>query len=268
MELCEEMKVASIQLAAGDWTKEEQIQRARELIGRVGDADLILLPELWTSGAFAYGRMEGDAEPLEGPTLAAMREVAREGGCHLFAGSWVERSEEGLHNTAVFLSPEGEVLKTYRKIHLFGYESKEREMMVPGDSPAVVKTPLGTFGLATCYDLRFPELFRGLVDRGMEVCVFASAFSVPTGRAHWDVLLRARAIENQVYVVAADQYGPQTPRLSSYGHSAIYDPWGKRLCEAGDDGDAVLIAEIDPAHQAKIRRELPSLTHRRKLEGM
>ena len=146
------MKIASIQLAAGDRTKEEQIDRARGLIGGLGEVDLILLPELWTSGAFAYERMEADAEPLGGggrggggggggTTLAAMKEIVREKRCHFFAGSWVERSEAGLHNTAVFLSPEGEVLKTYRKIHLFGYQSKERDMLVAGKTPAVIETP-------------------------------------------------------------------------------------------------------------------------------
>ena len=163
------MKIASVQLAAGDRSKEEQIDRALGLIDGAGDADLILLPELWTTGAFAYGRMEPDAEGLEqGSTLVAMKELARERECHLFAGSWVERSDEGLHNTAVFLSPAGELLATYRKIHLFGYQSKEQEMLTAGDGPVVVETPVGKFGVATCYDLRFPELFRALLEMGAE----------------------------------------------------------------------------------------------------
>ncbi len=253
------MKVASIQLAAGDWTKEEQIQRARELIGRVGDADLILLPELWTSGAFAYGRMEGDAEPLEGPTLAAMREVAREGGCHLFAGSWVERSEEGLHNTAVFLSPEGEVLKTYRKIHLFGYESKEQEMMVPGDSPAVVKTPLGTFGLATCYDLRFPELFRALLDQGADCLLITSGWPHPR-LEHWKLFNRARAVENLCYLISCNSCGEQGG-VRYVGHSMVVDPWGATVASL-DDQEGVLTAEVALSLVAETRAEFPALSDR------
>lgn len=253
------MKIASIQLAAGDRSKAEQIERARGLIGRVAEADLILLPELWTSGAFAYERLETDAEPFEGPTLAAMKEIAGEKGCYFFAGSWVERSGEGLHNTAVFLSPEGEVLKLYRKIHLFGYQSKEREILVPGDSPAVAQTPLATFGLATCYDLRFPELFRALVDAGADCFLVTSGWPYPR-LEHWILLNRARALENQSFLISCNSCGEQGG-VRYVGHSMVVDPWGIAAASAGDR-EAVLTAEVDMSLVSQVRAEFPALADR------
>ncbi|MFQ5692633.1 MAG: carbon-nitrogen family hydrolase [Nitrospinota bacterium] len=265
------MRVASNQLAAGDRSKEEQIERARRLIDRVGEADLILLPELWTSGAFAYDRLEADAEPLEGsgtagpagsgggPTLEAMREIARERRCHLFAGSWVECSEEGLHNTAVFLSPEGGVLAAYRKIHLFSYQSREREMLVPGGSPVVVRTPLGAFGLATCYDLRFPEMFRALVDRGAECFLVTSGWPYPR-LEHWILLNRVRALESQCWLISCNSCGEQGG-VRYVGHSMVVDPWGIPAASAGDR-ETVLTAEVDLARVSEIRAEFPVLADR------
>lgn len=257
------MKIASIQLAAGDRTKEEQIDRARGLIGGLGEVDLILLPELWTSGAFAYERMEADAEPLGGggggPTLAAMKEIVRAKGCHFFAGSWVERSEAGLHNTAVFLSPEGEVLKTYRKIHLFGYQSKEREMMIAGETPAVVETPLGNFGLATCYDLRFPELFRALLDGGAECFLITSGWPYPR-LGHWKLFNRARAVENLCFLISCNSSGEQGG-VRYVGNSMVVDPWGETVASL-DDREGVLTAEVDLSLVAKTRAEFPVVADR------
>ena len=254
------MKIASVQLAAGNRSKEEQIGRAQGLISGTGDADLILLPELWTTGAFAYGRMEPDAEDLEqGSTLAAMKEVARERGCHLFAGSWVERSEQGLHNTAVFLSPTGELLATYRKIHLFGYQSKEQEMMTAGDGPVVVETPVGKFGLATCYDLRFPELFRVLLDMGAECFLITSGWPYPR-LEHWKLFNRARAVENLCFLISCNSCGEQDD-VRYCGHSMAVDPWGETVASL-DDREGVLTADVDLTRVAEVRSEFPALQDR------
>lgn len=200
-----------------------------------------------------------------------MSELARRLQITLLAGSLCEQSDQPgkAYNTSLLFGPDGQQLARYRKMHLFDVDVPdmvrvtESDWILPGSDVVCTTTPLGALGQATCYDLRFPELFRRLVDRGMDVLVMPSAFVAPTGRAHWEVLLRARAIENQVYVVAANQYGPQTPNLESYGCSLIIDPWGTVLDRAAETGDTVVMAEIDPAHAAEIRSGLPSLTHRK-----
>jgi predicted amidohydrolase len=258
------MKIASVQLAAGERSKEAQIKRATDMIERVGEVDLILLPELWTTGAFAYERMESDAEsfagePPQSPTLEAMQEIARQKKCYFFAGSWVERSEAGLHNTAVFLSPDGEILKKYRKIHLFGYQSKEREVMVAGDEPTIVKTPLATFGLATCYDLRFPELFRALLDAGADCFLITSGWPYPR-LEHWSLLNRVRAFENLCFLISCNSCGEQGG-VRYVGHSMVVDPWGIAVASAGDR-ETVLTSEIDLSFVETIRAEFPVLADR------
>ncbi|HET7177775.1 MAG TPA: carbon-nitrogen hydrolase family protein, partial [Solirubrobacterales bacterium] len=207
------------------------------------------------------------AEPLDGPTLSAARGWARELGIHLLAGSIAERGPEKAFNTSVLIGPDGDDLAVYRKIHMFdvdvggvSYRESEREQ----GGGEIVTAPLGELiaGLTVCYDLRFPELYRILAVRGARVITVPSAFTLATGRDHWEVLLRARAIENQVFVLAPNQVGEAPPHHSSYGRSAIVDPWGVVLATA-PDGERFVAADLDLAAQERIRASLPSLANRR-----
>lgn len=222
--------------------------------------DLVVLPELWTTGAFAYESFATEAEPLEGPTYEAMAKAASDAGVWLHAGSIPERDPEGpLYNTSLVFSPTGEPAAAYRKIHRFGFDKGEAVLMGAGSELATVRTPAATLGLATCYDLRFPELFRGLVDAGAEM------FVVPAGwparrREHWTLLARARAVEDQVYVLACGTGGTHAG-VDQAGHSVVVDPWGEVLAEAGD-GEEVLTVDLDPARVAAVREQFPALKDR------
>ncbi|WP_030794808.1 carbon-nitrogen family hydrolase [Streptomyces sp. NRRL S-920] len=232
----------------------------REVSARDG-SDLVVLPELWTTGAFAYESFAEEAEPLEGPTYEVMAKAAADAGVWLHAGSIPERaaSDGALYNTSLVFSPEGELAAAYRKIHRFGFDKGEAVLMAAGSQLVTVRTPATTLGLATCYDLRFPELFRGLVDEGAEM------FVVPAGwperrREHWRLLARARAVEDQVYVLACGTGGTHAG-VPQAGHSLVVDPWGEVLAEAGD-GEEVLTVDIDPGKVAATREQFPALKDR------
>ncbi|MBT2493093.1 carbon-nitrogen family hydrolase [Streptomyces sp. ISL-96] len=224
-------------------------------------ADLVVLPELWPTGAFAYESFVEEAEPLEGPTYDVMSKAAADAGVWLHAGSIVERDPEGpLYNTSLVFSPAGELVRTYRKIHRFGFDKGEAVMMGAGEEVVTVSAAGLTFGLGTCYDLRFPELFRALVDAG------AQAFVVPAGwparrREHWTLLARARAVENQAYVLACGTAGTHAG-VEQAGHSIVVDPWGEVLAEAGT-AEEVLVVDLDPAKVASTREQFPALKDRR-----
>jgi len=210
------------------------------------------------------------AESLEGATLTAMARLARELDIHLLAGSITEHvpGEDRRYNTSVLFSPNGAQLAVYRKMHLFDIDLpgrvtvKESDAKLPGSEVLTAATSLGTIGLSVCYDVRFPELYRRLVDAGATLLTIPSAFTFPTGEAHWEVLIRARAIENQCYVLAPAQFGTNVHGFSDYGNSMIVDPWGRVLAR-GSDQEGVLVAPIDMDYLARVRRELPSLTHAR-----
>lgn len=212
------------------------------------------------------------AEPLEGPTCRRFAALAAECRVHLLLGSFNERSPdpERCFNTSVLFGPDGARLGVYRKVHLFdvalanGYAFAESDTVRAGDAAVAVETPLACLGLSICYDLRFPELYRVLVDRGAQVLCVPSAFTLATGRDHWEPLLRARAIENQCYLLAPAQWGRHDDQglRESYGHAAIVDPWGQVLATAAD-GPGLALAEIDLARVAAARTRVPSLTHRR-----
>lgn len=263
---------AAVQMHSGD-DKARNLETAARLVKQAAarGARVVVLPEYFNFIA-SLEAMAAAAEPLSGASGEAMRSLARELGIFLQAGSICEISPTPgrAYNTSLLFSPAGELLAAYRKLHLFDVDipgqitNRESQWIAPGDSVLTTPTPLGTLGHATCYDLRFPELFRRLTERGMQVLAFPSAFSAPTGRAHWETLLRARAIENQVYVVAANQFGRHTPAFASYGHSLIVDPWGEILA-AAQQTEAVLMAEIDLDRLAQVRRQLPCLEHRRNL---
>jgi deaminated glutathione amidase len=261
------LRVAAVQLnSRGD--KARNLATAERLV-RAAAADgaaLVALPEKWNLLAAGEELLAG-AEPLDGPSLAAARGWARELGIHLLAGSICERGEEKAWNTSVLIGPDGEDLAVYRKIHMFdvdagGVSYRESEYEQPGTD--VVTAALGDLvvGLGVCYDLRFPELFRILALRGARLLTVPSAFTTATGRDHWEVLLRARAIENQAFVLAPNQVGEAAPHFDSFGHSAIVDPWGTVLASAPDE-ECFIAAELDLAAQDRVRESLPSLANRR-----
>jgi predicted amidohydrolase len=262
------MKIACVQMTSRD-DKAANLEKAERLVAEAGWADLVVLPEKWN----AIGSSEtlhATAEPLEGgESVGAMALWARRHGIWLVGGSITERREgrEKLSNTCVVFDPEGEVAAVYRKIHLFdvevgGHVYRESEAEEPGDEPVVVRTGEWTVGLSICYDLRFPELYRVLALEGGELLTVPSHFTLHTGRDHWEVLLRARAIENSCYVAAAAQIGETRPGKPSYGRSLIADPWGLVLAQAPDE-ECVIGAELDRERVEEVRRNLPSLASRR-----
>ena len=211
-------------------------------------------------------------EPLPegGPVLEQCRAMAADNRVHFVFGFHELAPDERSFNTCVHLDPEGEIAALYRKMHLFdvdlpdGTRLLESRGTAPGDSPVVTDLPFGALGLSVCYDVRFPGLYQHLVDLGAIALTVPSAFTRTTGRDHWHVLLRARAIECQAYLIAPAQYGEHGhANRISYGHSLIVDPWGNVVAECPEDGDGFAIAEIDPERVQKVRRELPSLVNRR-----
>ncbi|MFF6907414.1 carbon-nitrogen family hydrolase [Streptomyces sp. NPDC012389] len=256
------MRASLIQIAVDpDESVEARRERAASLVVAQRGADLVVLPELWPVGAFAYTVFEQEAEPLQGPTHEVMAKAAAEAGVWLHAGSFVERAPDGtLYNTALVFSPDGERSAAYRKIHRFGFDKGEAVMMGAGDELVTVALPQTTLGLATCYDLRFPEQFRALVDAGAETLVVSAGWP-ERRRAHWTLLAQARAVENQAYVLALGTAGTHAD-VPQAGHSIVVDPWGEVLAEAGA-GEEVLTVEFDPAKVAATREQFPALKDRR-----
>ena len=221
------MRVHAIQLSYGDdETTEDRTARVVDLVRAQSGADLVVLPELWPNGGFAYDRWEDGAQALDGPVVTALRAATRDLGAMVHMGSLVERDGTGrLFNTSVLLGADGELLTTYRKVHLFGFGEGEPKLMTPGDGPVVHDR----LGLATCYDLRFPEMFRALLDAGTEVVLMPAAW--PAKRVHhWRLLAQARAVENQTYVVACNTGGTHAG-VPMGGHSLVVDPWGEVLAD-------------------------------------
>jgi len=250
---------------------ERNLDTAERLVSAAAQrgAQLVGLPE-----NFAFLRSEGEpipeAQALDGPWVRRMSELSRRHRLTLLLGSLPERieGETRVYNTSVLLGPDGATLATYRKIHLFdidlpGLEHlKESRAVRPGEALVVADTPAGRIGLSICYDVRFPEMYRRLSRDGARVLAVPSAFTDRTGKDHWEILLRARAIENLAYVIAPAQAGPHGKGRASYGHAMIVDPWGAVLAQV-PDGEGVAIAELDFDRQDRLRRELPALDHRR-----
>ncbi len=253
------MKVAGIQLEMSDRSKAENVEYAMARLDQVPAVDLILLPEIWPCGFFCFDRYAADSEPLDGPTVSAFRQKARERRCHMVMGSLVEREGDGLFNTTVFIGPGGEIIARYRKIHLFGYQSDETRLLTPGQEIVVVDTPWGRAGFSTCYDLRFPELFRRMVDSGAEIFLIPSAWPLARIEA-WRLFNRARAHENLAFLASCNCAGENLGKRYG-GHSMVVDPWGRVLAEGGEHGEMVT-AEIDIREAAKARAEFPALADR------
>jgi deaminated glutathione amidase len=264
------VRAAAVQLnSTGD--RDRNLEAADRLTraAAAAGAELVVLPEKWAVLASPEETAAG-AEPLDGPALTWAGAAARELGIDLVAGSIAERVEGAARgrNTSVHFGPDGEPRATYRKIHMFdvevgGRSYRESEHEEPGDEIVVSATAGGVeLGLSVCYDLRFPELYRELAARGARVIAVPAAFTLATTREHWEVLLRARAIEDQAFVVAANQVGEHAPGYRSGGRSMIVDPWGLVLAQA-PDAETFALAELDLDRQREIRRTLPSLANRR-----
>jgi deaminated glutathione amidase len=264
------MRAAAVQLQST--TDPEANLAAAERLTRAavaGGAELVVLPERLDIRGAAPD-YAGGAEPLEGRPISWARELARELGIDLVAGSVAERREgrERVSNTSVHVGPDGEVRAGYRKIHMFDIEVagtvyRESEHSEPADEIVLSETANGLgLGLTICYDLRFPELYRILALRGARIITVPANFTRVTGEAHWEVLLRARAIENQAFVIAPGQGNRPGPEGDSYGNSMIVDPWGEVLARAPMEGEHVIAAELDLARQDEIREKLPSLANR------
>jgi predicted amidohydrolase len=255
------MRVAAIQLRVDDSEPQaSRVARAVSLVRAQAGADLVVLPELWVPGAFGYRGYASSAAVLPGPAVSAIAAAAREIDAHVVAGTFVEDDAGRWHNTAVLLSPQGEITHTYRKVHLFGVDAGEAVTLTAGGEVLAGSIDSVRFGMTTCYDLRFPELYRIFVNQGAELFIIPTGW--PTARlAHWQVLTRARAIENQVFLVGCNQVGTQEG-VELAGHSVVVDPWGEVLAEAGVD-EEVLTVNIDLAAVAKTRADFPVLRDRK-----
>jgi predicted amidohydrolase len=266
------MRVGVVQMTSTDEVA-ANLEAARTLVAsavRQG-AELVALPE-----NFAYLHREGTpipcAQGLDGEIVGSVRALAKQHGVWILGGTFPEAAEgePRVYNTSVLVSPSGEIEAVYRKIHLFeidfrasgGEIFRESDTIAPGRDVVVADTPFGAIGLSVCYDLRFPELYRAMAARGARWIAVPSAFTPQTGKDHWEVLLRARAIENQAFVLAPAQYGRHSAERASYGRSMILNPWGLVLARAADRPCA-LVADCDPADLERIRAGLPALQHRR-----
>jgi deaminated glutathione amidase len=263
------LRVACVQLTSRS-DKAANLEKAERLVARAAatGADLVLLPEKWNAIGDAEV-LHGAAETLaEGESVEAMAGWARDLGVTLVGGSITERRDgrEKLSNTSVVFDPEGSIAAVYRKIHLFdvevgGHVYRESDAEEPGNEPVVVETEGWTTGVTVCYDVRFPELYRILALHGAELVTVPAHFTLYTGKDHWELLLRARAVENQYYVAAAAQIGETLPGRLSYGRSLIADPWGIVVATAPDE-ETVIAAELDRRRLEEVRAKLPSLASR------
>lgn len=254
------MKVASIQMSVVEDDKDATLKKAAEAIEKCTDADLVMLPEIWNTGFMSFDRYVKEAETIDGPTPSLMKSLANKMGIFLHTGSFVEEDNGQYYNTSLLLSPKGEILGKYRKIHLFGFNSQETQILSPGETVVVVETPFGKMGMATCFDLRFPELFRAMVDRGAQCFLVCSAWPYPRIEP-WIMLNRVRALENQAYLISANSCGINCGS-QFVGHSMVIDPWGTILAGAGDE-EIIVRTTIDLEKVALSRDIFPGLAGRK-----
>ncbi len=261
---------AAVQMLATD-DKAANLKEARHWIrdATARGARIVALPEVFIwRGSKKLERQA--AETIPGPSSMAMAELASELGIYLLAGSILEEipGSDKAYNTSLLFDPKGTQIGCYRKIHLFdvdlanGVSLRESDTRAHGQSAVTVKTDLAAMGLTICYDIRFPELYRLLMREGAELIFVPAAFTAYTGEAHWKTLLRARAIENQAYIIAPDQFGKSEKSFETHGHSMIVDPWGQIIAEL-PDGAGAIVAEIDLDYLVRVRTELPALKHQR-----
>ena len=266
------MKLALAQLEIESGAVGANRERALDAIAAAADrgADLVALPEIFNVGYFAFDAYERAAEPVEGETLTAVSDAARNHDIAVLAGSIVEDlaettavetpADEGLANTSVLFDRHGERLAVYRKHHLFGYESAEAQLLVPGERLGVADVGDATVGMTTCYDLRFPELYRDIAAAGADLILVPSAWPYPRVE-HWKLLPRARAVENQLYVAPVNGSGTFDD-ATLLGRSAVYDPWGTVLAGTDDEPELV-VADLDVGKVERVREEFPAWYDRR-----
>ena len=253
------MRITSLQLEIKDRPKEKTLHHVLALLEKAPASDLLLLPELWTCGYFSFNRYGEDSETLEGPTVMALKQKAMERKAYLFMGSIVEREGQDLFNTSLLLNPQGKIIARYRKVHLFGYQSDEKRLLKPGKEIVVAETPWGKAGLSTCYDLRFPEFFRKMVDEGANFFLVASAW--PRSRLEgWVLFNRSRAHENLAYLFSCNCVGVDQGHPYA-GHSMVVDPLGKVVADGGEK-ESLLSVEVDMNLVDWVRREFSALDDR------
>jgi predicted amidohydrolase len=261
------MRVSVIQMNSS-LDRETNVAKAMRLIDRaaVEGAKFVMLPE-YATFLGDYDQYDKNSENIPGPTYEAMAAKARQHGITIHAGSLIERSSQPdkFYNTSMLINPKGELLATYRKVHLFDVDvpgkitDKESSVVLPGDRLVLVNLPDFCLGMSICFDLRFPELYRPLALAGAEVLAIPAAFARGTGEAHWHILVRARAIENHAFVLAAGACGADLQGHYCFGHSLIVDPWGVILAEAPAEEETVLVADIDVSQVLKRRQQIPVL---------
>ena len=255
------MKVASIMMWMDDKeNKKERITHAEKLIAKAAGADLILLPEIWNIGWFSFDQYYKESETVEGETVSRMREMARKVKAYMYAGSFVEKRGDQYFNTGVFLNPNGEIMAQYSKMHLFKNLTQEGDLLKPGNEIVTVKTEHGVMGLSICYDIKFPELYRKLVDDGAEILLCILAWAYPR-LEQYVATQHVRAYENLSYFITCN--GTGFNRGFQYmGHSMIVDPWGA-IVAGGGDKEYIVTADIDVEFVRQSRKEFPALEHRR-----
>ena len=270
--LLTQFKAACVQVNASDNMTvniETAMQSVRD--AALQGAKLVLLPENVAMMAFGADQIRANAfAQADHPAIPAFQALAKELGIWLHGGTLAIKVGDKIANRAFVFTPDGSVAATYDKIHMFdvdlggGESYRESETFTPGSDKVLVDLPWGGLGITTCYDMRFPYLYRALAQAGAQFLAVPAAFTVPTGRAHWEVLLRARAIENGCYVFAPAQTGVHAGGRETYGHALIIDPWGEVIADAGDT-PGIIIADIDTAKVIEARAKVPSLTHTRQI---
>lgn len=264
-----DFKIALCQMRVGE-DKWNNIQRAVSMIEEAADhgAELIVLPEMFNC-PYDSKRFRQYAERLgDGETINELSKVAKTKGVFIVGGSLPELDNENIYNTSVIFDDNGNILDKHRKVHLFdveiegGIRFKESETLLSGDKITVVDTQLGKLGVAICYDIRFPELLREMAIRGAEIIIVPAAFNMTTGPAHWELLIRARGVDNQVYMVAVSPARDVTGCYVAYGHSMVVDPWGDIVSKCNED-EAIVYYQFNSTRIKDIRNQLPLLKHRR-----
>lgn len=257
------MKTAILQVASHDnETQEQRTQRVSDWIASLPEVDLIMLPELWATGYFNFSQYRDRSEQSDGHFVATLTQLAVSAGSYIHIGSFIERTlDNKLKNTSMLISPAGDIVHQYSKIHVFGYESQEARLITPGDELMVTETPLGRFSGTTCYDLRFPGLWQQLSDRGATIVCVPAAW--PAARLeHWKLFTSTRAVEHQMFIIACNAAGTQSS-VKLAGHSRIIAPTGDLLCECSDKEEHVIV-DLDLSLIERTRSEFPVIADRLK----